>query len=151
MSAMTVARRPRPHVDCLVGGGVYLGGLVNGFLGVMGHREAKQSGGAARRLAKAQQRRVSVDDDEAWRAAVLSDPRAATTAGAGAQARRDRVGEAARRVPALLQGRRGAAPQSHRPLGIGRVMARRRPAPAQRKLRDHDSNHEQDECWPDFR
>lgn len=106
----------------------------------------------ARRLAEAQRRRVSVDDEEAWWASVLEDPRAETN-------RPD-----ARRTLAEIRASelRIECLKCFRVVLIAREEALARfdagslwKEVAVRLLGDGCTNrtgrHEEDGCWPDFR
>lgn len=106
----------------------------------------------ARRLAENQRKRAEVDDEDAWWASVLSDPRAATT-----RPRADRtlaeIRSSELRVECL---------KCFRVVEVGKAEALRRfdggsewKQVALRLLADgcahRTGRHEEDGCWPDFR
>lgn len=106
----------------------------------------------ARRLAEAQRQRVHVDDDEAWWAAVLSDPRAETRRPLACRSLAE-IRASVLRVECL---------KCFRVVQIAREEALRRydggslwKEVAMRLLGDgcahRTGRHEEDGCWPDFR
>ncbi|TWI70423.1 hypothetical protein IQ16_03596 [Bradyrhizobium huanghuaihaiense] len=106
----------------------------------------------ARRLAEAQRRRVSVDDDEAWWASVLADPRAETNR---PDARRTlaEIGSSELKVECLKCFRvvRIARDDAMTRFDVGSLWKE----VAMRLLADgcmsRTGRHEKDGCWPDFR